>query len=1184
MIKRLFFTIALVVCLLATQAQSTKSFVSKLWEQQTTNEVDTIDWSATVFSDDAVYVVGNTTNGFTTDVLVSKFKDGDLQWTQTFDGTANLSDYGTAGYFYNDRIYVCAATFESLTNLYDYTIIVYDNEGNLSWSTSFNGQGSGNDIPTAINVDDNGNIYVTGASQDDSTDYDYWTVKLDDSGNFEWEQYYDYAAMSDVPVTISLRTSSLTIAGVSAADSTNWDIYLINYTDQGAYVDDRRLSNPGVGRDGLTALDRDAENNYYLTGRVYTNSNYEILIVKLDSFLNIVWDTTYANALYDDVGNDIKVDAQGTVYVCGSLGRPNDVNNGILISYDSAGNEQWHRIIKSSIPANDCQSLKLLLTSDITLASYSQQTNDYAVDLTSFSDSGDPVWGYTYNPYVGVDEKPVSIKIDSEGVLYLVTRTFGVTNRYTASAFERLALQNASSNDTSFGMNYCTGQLIVRFNPDIVNTDFVNSIDKQYAPIDTVIPDSIISLMSSETGYDFSRDVIAVKVFPRTTLDDSISIARSGTPVRMKKIWSTFRLVIPDNWDMQTLVADLSDSTLAQFVMYAHPNYIIQFNDVPDDPLVEIQQESLILNINNDFPNANINMDPAWDIEHGQNTVRVGVLDHPVFWNHPDFGGATGDIADSKVEGGYDYGSGSNISNITSPTNSHGTACAGIIGALRNNGEGIAGIAGGDVNNDANTGCRLFSLGIFDGATVADVADAIKDGASETFNGGYGLHIENNSWGLVNPNNNEIGALADAVKFAARNECLFVASRGNSGLDGNPLNYPACFRDEWVLNVGATGTDGEHLTQDNGDNDPIPWESSWGNAMDLEAPGFVDVVCSTVNPDVTSDYTTCDIDEATGYTCFNGTSAAAPHVAGLGALMMSHHTLLNGYGNDLSPEDIEHLQEVYATDIVNAGLSYGVGYDDFNGFGRINAGATMAMIDAPHYRIFHNGFLPQSTNYTYLYDQDVLFTSGVESDYAFSSASYLPPGMYHGYRVARTDVYTYTFSSTTQIIDHWARLNSSTGLSGANPNDGITAPNYSFTINGNTATVVTVCYSWHLNSGILGSIDVWIPNEKQNCRADFSLHLFDPAATNVNDPSATINTSLYPVPATDYVNLSVAMPTPHDVGIEFMDVTGRLIISTTLKGSSHYLFPFDLTEITSGVYFCKITCGEKEITKKFVKL
>jgi hypothetical protein len=176
-----------------------------------------------------------------------------------------------------------------------------------------------------------------------------------------------------------------------------------------------------------------------------------------------------------------------------------------------------------------------------------------------------------------------------------------------------------------------------------------------------------------------------------------------------------------------------------------------------------------------------------------------------------------------------------------------------------------------------------------------------------------------------------------------------------------------CQRDDWGISVGGSGMDGSYLQT----NTVFPqltntfsfssggtdggFSASFGNDMDLIALATVGLIMTTISQDNFTSNICHENDPAFQlYNCFNGTSAAAPHVVGSSALLMEHYE-----GITLSVEDIEHLIEYSATDIVDltnpGGFIYDEGYDQFNGWGRLNAEKALELIDINHdnYKIVH---------------------------------------------------------------------------------------------------------------------------------------------------------------------------------------------------------------------------------------
>jgi hypothetical protein len=138
-------------------------------------------------------------------------------------------------------------------------------------------------------------------------------------------------------------------------------------------------------------------------------------------------------------------------------------------------------------------------------------------------------------------------------------------------------------------------------------------------------------------------------------------------------------------------------NTLWPIIEYAHPNYIYQFYVLPNDASF-VAGDQAGLHPNALFPNANININSAWDLTVGRNIVRVGVYDGGINWDHEDYSqDNSGTWGQSRVKGGWDWTRGIHPSTATNiDLDGHGSSCAGIIGAIRNNDRGVAGVAGGN--------------------------------------------------------------------------------------------------------------------------------------------------------------------------------------------------------------------------------------------------------------------------------------------------------------------------------------------------------------------------------------------------------------------------------------------------------------------------------------------------------
>nr|MBK9653114.1 SBBP repeat-containing protein [Bacteroidota bacterium] len=113
------------------------------------------------------------------------------QWVATYNGQGDYTDRFTCVTNDNNgNIYIGGATVNINQNR-DYLIVKMDDAGNIIWRTEFNAPGNGPDEVTAITTDGNGFVYVTGFGKSENTGNDFLTLKIDAMGNIVWQMRYD---------------------------------------------------------------------------------------------------------------------------------------------------------------------------------------------------------------------------------------------------------------------------------------------------------------------------------------------------------------------------------------------------------------------------------------------------------------------------------------------------------------------------------------------------------------------------------------------------------------------------------------------------------------------------------------------------------------------------------------------------------------------------------------------------------------------------------------------------------------------------------------------------------------------------------------------------------------------------------------------------------------------------------
>ncbi len=279
----------------------------------------------------------------------------------------------------------------------------------------------------------------------------------------------------------------------------------------------------------------------------------------------------------------------------------------------------------------------------------------------------------------------------------------------------------------------------------------------------------------------------------------------------------------------------------------ATPNYIVKMLGAPDDP----EHPS-------SWGMSHVKAEDAWETTTGSDGIYVAVLDTGINYEHGDLAANIGRDKDGNIGRNL-------INNGTNPMddNGHGTLVAGIIGAVGDNGVGIAGV---------NWTVRLLGVKVLDGTGAGSYAHVIAglDYVIGQKSKGLDIRVANMSFGAWTPTVDDPEADPLAVACGALSDAgvLLVAAAGNEGQNidaagggykGNRI-YPASLSSAGLISAAAVAKDGS----------PAKF-SNYGSVVDIAAPGFE--ILSTASDG--------------GYKMISGTSAASAFVSGAATLLAS---------------------------------------------------------------------------------------------------------------------------------------------------------------------------------------------------------------------------------------------------------------------------------------------------------
>lgn len=317
---------------------------------------------------------------------------------------------------------------------------------------------------------------------------------------------------------------------------------------------------------------------------------------------------------------------------------------------------------------------------------------------------------------------------------------------------------------------------------------------------------------------------------------------------------------------------------------FAQVNWIHSLRDVkPPKDTFWLHQWGMS-NIGQDSPSgaqgtagADISVLKAWELNKGSRDVIVGVIDTGIDYTHPDLKDNiwVNEKELKGVDGKDDDGNGYTddkygwnfITGARKKTyhgqlghpdpmddNSHGTHCAGVIGAIPNNYKGVAGI---------NWNVKLMALKFLSKEGFGASADAYRAILYALQNN---VDVLSNSWG----GGDKDDLIEYAIQKAKNSGVLFVAAAGNSASNNDHFpHYPSNYEVDNVVSVAAT---------DN--KDQIANFSNYGaSTVHIAAPGVS--IMSTIPVSMSSN-------KKFAYAAYSGTSMATPFVAGAAALLIAH--------------------------------------------------------------------------------------------------------------------------------------------------------------------------------------------------------------------------------------------------------------------------------------------------------
>ncbi len=352
----------------------------------------------------------------------------DTAWVRRYNGPGNGDDVAyTLAVDDNGNVYVTGLSYNDSLNL-DYATIKYVPNGDALWVRRYNGEGNGNDVAYAIAIDNSGNVYVTGSSGGD-----YGTIKYSSFGDTLWVRLYNGPGNgNDIAWALAVDDSGNVYVTGTSADSDNlFDYVTIKYNSSGDTLWLRRYDGLKDERDAY-ALKVDNFGNVYVTGTADYYCSWEgdpcygdYATIKYAPNGDTLWIRRY-NGLEGrvsfDVATALAVDDSGNVYVTGYSYGSGTSYDYATIKYTSSGDTLWVR--RYNGPENYGDVAYALAADDsgnVYVAGFSGR--DYAT--VKYSSTGDILWVRRYNGPGNSEDEAFALAVDDSGNVYVTGRSTG---------------------------------------------------------------------------------------------------------------------------------------------------------------------------------------------------------------------------------------------------------------------------------------------------------------------------------------------------------------------------------------------------------------------------------------------------------------------------------------------------------------------------------------------------------------------------------------------------------------------------------------------------------------------------------------------------------------------------------------------------------------------------------------
>ena len=415
-------------------------------------------------------------------ISINLFAQPTQMWASIYNGLGNAND--EIDPYNNDELktdkngFVYYVASANNGNNMDILTTKIDSLGNILWTSVFNGIGNFDDKGQAIAVDDSGNVYVVGLTQNAPNSSDFITLKYNKAGSLKWFRTYDISSIdyaTDIKIDVH---GDIVVCGVTYSGTYIYSAIKYDSLGTQQWASSHFGGTGNFGYPNHCVLD--SVGNIYMTAqnKNIANSSDEIALLKYNSNGIQQWIRTYNGPTKkNDYVKSMAIDGNNIILV-GVEGQDLNQGNFLTLKYDLDGIFQWKANFGTPSNLNDC-----VLAVDIDFAKEIVVTGNSFINGISYirtikySTSGSEIW----NTLFSLPSKSEDLVIDSNGDIYIAGAVFAnlqdmLTLKYSSTGnliWDTTYSGTSGGYDQAQSIAYCRGSVyslgqINNSNDDIV--------------------------------------------------------------------------------------------------------------------------------------------------------------------------------------------------------------------------------------------------------------------------------------------------------------------------------------------------------------------------------------------------------------------------------------------------------------------------------------------------------------------------------------------------------------------------------------------------------------------------------------------------------------------------------------------------------------------------------------------